>query len=117
MAKKNTTQSKKTPFLKKVRFVITHPTTTFFLGLLLGALAIFICSSFLSFFSSGGADQSVIDAATDAAATATVENSSGKGGAVVADFLINGCFGWSSVLVVPLLVVPFFFIFPAQTGQ
>ncbi len=103
MAKKNNTQNKKTPLYKKIRFVVTHPTTSFFLGLLLGAMAIFICSSFLSFFSSGGADQSVIDAAGDAA-SATVENSSGKSGAVVADFLINGCFGWSSVLLVPLLV-------------
>ena len=103
MAKKNSAQEKKAPLFKKIKFILAHPTTSFFLGLLFGALAIFVCSSFLSFFSSGGADQSVIDEAGEAVAAA-VENTSGKSGAVVADFLINGCFGWSSVLLVPLFV-------------
>ncbi len=104
MAKKNTrAQEKKASFFKKVKFVLKHPTLHFFLGLFFGAMAIFICSSFLSFFSSGGADQSVIEALGESAAT--VENTSGKSGALFANFLINGCFGWSSVLVVPLLVV------------
>ncbi|MBQ8270624.1 MAG: DNA translocase FtsK 4TM domain-containing protein [Bacteroidaceae bacterium] len=104
MAKKNTkAQENKASFIKKIRFVLNHPTLHFFLGLFFGAMAIFICSSFLSFFSSGGADQSVVEAMGESAAA--VENTSGKSGALVADFLINGCFGWSSVLIVPLLVV------------
>ena len=91
MAKKNTrAQEKKASFFKKVKFVLKHPTLHFFLGLFFGAMAIFICSSFLSFFSSGGADQSVIEALGESAAT--VENTSGKSGALFADFLINGCF-------------------------
>ena len=105
MAKKNTkVQENKASFIKKVRFVLHHPTLHFFVGLFCLVLAIFICSSFLSFFSSGGADQSAIEAVGEGVETA-VENTSGKSGALVADFLINGCFGWSSVLVIPLLVV------------
>lgn len=105
MAKKNTkVQENKASFIKKVRFVLHHPTLHFFVGLFCLVLAIFICSSFLSFFSSGGADQSAIEAVGEGVETA-VENTSGKSGALVADFLINGCFGWSSVLLIPLLVV------------
>ncbi len=105
MAKKNTkVRENKASFIKKVRFVLHHPTLHFFVGLFCLVLAIFICSSFLSFFSSGGADQSAIEAVGEGVETA-VENTSGKSGALVADFLINGCFGWSSVLVIPLLVV------------
>ncbi len=103
MAKKSMTQEKKAPVWKKIKFALSNPTLHFFVGLMFGALAIFICSSFLSFFSSGGADQSVIGAVGEGA-EAAVENTSGKSGALFADFLINGCFGWSSVFVVPLLV-------------
>ena len=92
MAKKNTkVRENKASFIKKVRFVLHHPTLHFFVGLFCLVLAIFICSSFLSFFSSGGADQSAIEAVGEGVETA-VENTSGKSGALVADFLINGCF-------------------------
>ncbi|MBQ7947568.1 MAG: DNA translocase FtsK 4TM domain-containing protein [Bacteroidaceae bacterium] len=106
MAKKNNTQNKKPSFLQRVKFIAANPTLRFMLGLLMGAVAIFLCSSFLSFFSSGGADQSTIDAAAAAAADAdaSVQNTSGRGGAIVADYLVNGCFGWSSVLLIPLFV-------------
>lgn len=106
MAKKNNTQNKKPSFLQRVKFVAANPTLRFMLGLLMGAVAIFLCSSFLSFFSSGGADQSTIDAAAAAVADAdaSVQNTSGRGGAIVADYLVNGCFGWSSVLLIPLFV-------------
>ncbi|MBR2415799.1 MAG: DNA translocase FtsK 4TM domain-containing protein [Bacteroidaceae bacterium] len=106
MAKKNNTQNKKPSFLQRVKFIAANPTLRFMLGLLMGAVAIFLCSSFLSFFSSGGADQSTIDAAAAAVADAdaSVQNTSGRGGAIVADYLVNGCFGWSSVLLIPLFV-------------
>ncbi len=106
MAKKtNTTQNKKPSFVQKAKYFLMNPTFLFMLGLLMGATAIFLCSSFLSFFSSGGADQSSIDVVGAVAdADAVVQNASGKGGAIVADFLVNGCFGWSSVLVIPLFV-------------
>ena len=108
MAKKSmATENKKTMFFQRVKTAISNPTFLFMMGLLMGAVAIFLCSSFLSFFSSGGADQSCIDAAAAAAAAeadAAVQNASGRSGAIVADYLVNGCFGWSSVLLIPLFV-------------
>lgn len=107
MAKKSTATENKIPtFFQKIKTAISNPTFLFMMGLLMGAVAIFLCSSFLSFFSSGGADQSCIDAAaaTAAEADAAVQNASGRSGAIVADYLVNGCFGWSSVLLIPLFV-------------
>lgn len=106
MAKKTNTQNKKPSFLQKVKILAANPTLRFMMGLVMGAVAIFLCSSFLSFFSSGGADQSTIDTAAAAVAEAeeNVQNTSGRGGAIVADYLVNGCFGWASVLLVPLFV-------------
>lgn len=89
--------------MERVLEYIKSPNTTFVAGVVVAAMAIFFCFSFLSFFSSGGADQSAIDEATVVAET--VENSTGKGGAIVASYLVNDCFGWSSVLIVPLMVV------------
>lgn len=76
----------------------------FIIGILLVAIAIFLCSSFISFFSIGGNDQSVIEGAMKAVGE-NVENASGKSGAVVANFLVNKCFGWASLLLLPLLVL------------
>ncbi len=112
MAKKTTVQNTKPSIFARIKEFMTNQNVTFTIGLMFGALAVFLCSSFLSFFFSGGADQSVIDAAAAGEVLKEgaevvkegVENSSGKGGAIVADFFVNGCFGWSSVLIVPLLV-------------
>lgn len=100
MAKKNNT---KEPGIVNRGISFFHkPTVGFMAGLLIIAVAIFLCFSFLSFFSSGGADQSAID--TTAVAD-EVENCAGKGGAIAASYLINNCFGWSSMLLIPFLVV------------
>ncbi len=101
MAKKNTV--KEPSALERALEYVKSPNTTFVAGVVVAALAVFFCFSFLSFFSSGGADQSAIDAATTVAEE--VENSTGKSGAIVASYLVNDCFGWSSVLIVPLMVV------------
>lgn len=101
MAKKNTV--KEPSVMERALEYVKSPNTTFVAGVVVAALAVFFCFSFLSFFSSGGADQSAIDAAT--AVAEEVENSTGKSGAIVASYLVNDCFGWSSVLIVPLMVV------------
>ena len=90
MAKKSNVQNNNPSFFQRAKVFLHNPNMLFLLGLLFGALAIFLCSSFLSFFSSGGADQSLIDATAVAdSAEAAVENTSGKGGAVVADYLVK----------------------------
>ena len=81
--------------------------TQFVLGVVLLAFAVFLCSSFVSFFSNGGADQSVVEGVVNGTGDSgdVAANSSGKGGAVLAHYLVNSCFGWASVLFFPLLVV------------
>ena len=121
---KKTNQKNKTGFftsvagwVRKTADFFRNPNVQFVMGLLCAAFAIFLCSSFVSFFSTGGSDQTVLEAtapvagdavAAGADATVTEEkvgNTSGLSGAFVANYLINGCFGWASVLMLPLLVI------------
>ncbi|MBQ2289090.1 MAG: DNA translocase FtsK 4TM domain-containing protein [Bacteroidaceae bacterium] len=91
-------------FRRTVIFFKGH-NVQFVIGLLFAAFAIFLCSSFISFFSKGGADYSVLEATAGAVADAPVSNTSGKGGAIVAQYLINDCFGWASVLFIPMVTL------------
>ena len=106
MAKKNNKKgafsSVVDAYRKAVIFFRNH-NVQFVAGLLVAAFAIFLCSSFISFFAIGGNDQTVLDAVVGSAADGVVDNTSGKGGAVVARFLINDCFGWASLFVLPML--------------
>ena len=106
MAKKNNKKgvfsSVRDWYRKAVLFFRNH-NVQFVLGLIFAAFAIFLCSSFISFFSTGGADQSALEVIAGPEIDNPVSNTSGKGGAVVARFLINDCFGWASLLFLPLL--------------
>ena len=106
MAKKNNKKgvfsSVRDWYRKAVLFFRNH-NVQFVLGLIFAAFAIFLCSSFISFFSTGGADQSALEVIAGSEIDKPVSNTSGKGGAVVARFLINDCFGWASLLFLPLL--------------
>ena len=105
MAKK---KQRKERFLKlkmlvrRVKGFLVNPSVQFVAGLLCIAFVIFLTSSFLSFFSAGADDQSVVEAVASGGAAG---NTSGKGGAVVADYFINRCFGWASILILPLLLL------------
>lgn len=80
----------------------------FLLGLVLLLLSVFMMISFLSFFITGGADQSVLDslAAQDAAdAEFVTENVAGKQGAALSDYFINNAFGVSSIFIVLFMAV------------
>ena len=58
-------------FRRTVIFFKGH-NVQFVIGLLFAAFAIFLCSSFISFFSKGGADYSVLEATAGAVADAPV---------------------------------------------
>ena len=74
-------------YRKAVVFFKNH-NVQFVIGILFAAVAIFLCSSFISFFLTGGSDQSAME--TSASLTnEAVGNTSGRSGAVVAEFLIN----------------------------
>ena len=88
--------------IRRMKGFVANPTVQFVAGLLCIAFVIFLTSSFLSFFSAGADDQSVVEAVSSGDAAG---NTSGKGGAVVADYFINRCFGWASILLLPLLLL------------
>lgn len=121
MAKKNSNKADKRGFFSSLRdrynkvvVFFSNYNVQFVFGLLFAAFAIFLCSSFVSFFSTGGGDQTaletvavVADGAGEAVAEAgeKVGNTSGRSGAVVAEYLINRCFGWASMLMLPVMVL------------
>ncbi len=88
--------------VRRVKGFVVNPSVQFVAGLLCVAFVIFLTSSFLSFFSAGADDQSVVEAVASGDAAG---NTSGKGGAVIADYFINRCFGWASILILPLLLL------------
>ena len=111
MAKNKNSKSGEPGFFSKVkrncgiiRDFFCNPKTQFVLGVLLVAFSIFLLSSFISFFAVGGADQTAVESVMsgDEAVTA---NASGSGGAIIANYLVNGCFGWAAVLFFPLVVL------------
>ena len=111
MAKNKNSKSVEPGFFSKVkrncgiiRDFFCNPKTQFVLGVLLVAFSIFLLSSFISFFAVGGADQTAVESVMsgDEAVTA---NASGSGGAILANYLVNGCFGWAAVLFFPLVVL------------
>ena len=108
MAKKNNKKgifsSIRDSYRKVVLFFKNH-NVQFVFGLFFAAFAIFLLSSFISFFSKGASDQSAIEIAAASAVDAPVVNTSGKSGAVVAEYLINDCFGWASLVFLPLVVL------------
>ena len=91
----------------RVKNFFSSRSVQFVLGLLCFAFMLYLGSSFLSFLSSGGNDQSVVEAvsAGDISTADAAANVSGKGGAVLASYFINDCFGWASVLLLPLILL------------
>ena len=90
----------------QVKNFFSNTSVQFVIGLLCAAFVIFLASSYISFFSAGGFDQSVVEAVVSGAdVDDSAGNTSGRGGAVLANYLVNACFGWSSVFLLPLLVL------------
>ena len=108
MAKKNNKKgvfSSIRNWWRKVVIFFKNHNVQFVFGLLFAAFAIFLLSSFISFFSKGAADQTALEMAAASVADAPVVNTSGKSGAVVAKYLINDCFGWASLIFLPLVLL------------
>ncbi len=105
--KKDTSLKNASGYFGRVAEFLRRPNVRFVMGILCAALSVFLCSSFISFFASGGGDQTVIEAMAngDLSTEESVGNTSGKGGAIVASYLVNGCFGWASLFMLPLLLL------------
>ena len=105
MAKKKENKSfffKLKMMMVRVRTFFSNQNVRLALGLLSIGLTIYLGFSFISFLWTGGGDQTVVESV----ATGEVAgNASGKGGAVVANYFMNGCFGWAMLLVLPFMVL------------
>ena len=74
-------------------------TTRWLLGLFMGFLAVYMTVAFLSYFTTCVKDQSEISN-TAIGASESIANKGGEGGARLAEFLINECFGLGSFVIV-----------------
>lgn len=86
---------------------IINDKTNFVFGLILLCVALFIIIAFCSYFTTGAADQSLVnDLRPNEILNSGKEfkNSCGSIGAVLSDFLINHCFG------IPAFMIPLFII-------
>lgn len=97
--------SKIKTFIQSVRAFFADRRVQFVFGALIVAFAVFFCFSYVSFFSAGGSDHDILETYVAEGRDAKAANSGGIGGAVIAEYLVNECFGWASILLFPLLVV------------
>lgn len=105
MAKKTTTtkpNDKKESRLEEVKAFFSNERTRFITGLILSILTIYVGLALISFFFTGGADQSKIENVPlgDLLINrGSVENWTGVRGAYLADLLMNRWFGISSFMI------------------
>ena len=108
MGKKKIEKETKDSFLKKIGSVFKNETVHFVVGLLLVLFSVYLLVAFSSFFSTGAADQSIVDSGNPADLADVdneVKNYAGSRGAQLADFLINQCFGVASIFLLVFLAV------------
>ncbi|MBO4984479.1 MAG: DNA translocase FtsK [Bacteroides sp.] len=89
----------------RMKLFYKNETMRFVVGLLLVIFAVYLLLAFSSFFVTGAADQSVIDANELAGTHNGVKNYAGSRGAQLASYLINDCFGVSSFFIVLFLAM------------
>lgn len=86
-------------FVEKVKRFATSQTLRLILGIFLGLFGVYLLISFLSYFSSCIADQSVINN-TAIGTSGKVSNAGGEGGARLSELLINESFGLGSLVII-----------------
>lgn len=112
MAKKKTPTDKDTKpllsFFGKIGALFKNDTIHFVVGLILVIFSVYLLLAFSSFFFTGAADQSIIDADNSQELASTqngVKNYAGSRGAQLASYLINDCFGLSAFFILIFLAV------------
>jgi S-DNA-T family DNA segregation ATPase FtsK/SpoIIIE len=86
--------------LSSISDTFRNETFLFTCGAVLTIIAIFILVAYISFLFNGGSDQSAV-----MNGAAEIENSTGLLGARASEFIVNGWFGFSSVLIPVFLAV------------
>ena len=105
MTKKKTEAAASTDKLSTLRNIIhilRSETVQFIFGLLCIIFSFYLLLAFTSFFFNGGADQSIVanpEAGELLSVDNNIQNSTGSRGAVLAEFLINRCFGFSAYFI------------------
>lgn len=113
MAKKKQEKVSVKPQKEPNKFIqmLTNPkkneVVQFVTGLLCVFMAFYLLITFVSFLTTGAADHSVLEApeAHDMGMNTDIQNHSGVQGSLIANFLINGCFGLASFFIVIFLGV------------
>ena len=89
---------------EKIKSAVNGETGHFIGGLLCLMFGVYLFLAFTSFFSAGGADQSVL-AEGIGENPELIQNHTGPAGARLAEFLINGCFGIPAYLIVVVFLI------------
>lgn len=89
--------------LQTVVDFFTSTTTRIIVGLVLGALGVYLAVACLSYFSQCVKDQAAITNASIGMA-ADISNAGGEGGARISEFLINESFGLGSLVIIVWLI-------------
>ena len=110
MAKKKTEKAQEPKEIKTNRIgnFTKSETTHFVIGLICVIFAVYLLLAFTSFFFTGAADQSILNHQQPGELMETtnqVKNYAGARGAQISEYLINGCFGIASYLIVLFLAV------------
>ncbi|NMA75069.1 MAG: DNA translocase FtsK [Bacteroidales bacterium] len=87
---------------------LKHETLHFLIGLGMVILAGFFLISYVSFFFTGAADQSLVEGGDVVDLSATdngIQNYAGSWGARLSNFLMNDCFGLSSIFIFIFLAI------------
>ncbi len=86
-------------FLKKIKPWCTSNNLHLVLGIILGAIGLWLTVAFVGYFTSCIKDQAIVNNAPVGMAT-HISNPGGEGGARIAEFLINECFGLGSFVII-----------------
>ncbi len=110
MAKKKSSTAKKSSFMEAlgVNNIFQNEKINFILGIILFGIAIYMILSFVSFFTTGAADQTLIESPRDgelANQNGEFQNSCGSLGAYTAYFFVKQCFGFPAFLIPVFLIL------------
>lgn len=84
---------------KSIHDFFTGTSFRLIMGIFMGCIGLYLLVSFISYFANCIEDQSLINSMPVGQAL-TVSNAGGEGGARLAEFLINECFGLGSLVIV-----------------
>ena len=102
-----TIKVEKPNFLQQTKDFFADPRTRMVAGLLLITIALFLLIACVSYFFTGTSDQSLLQMsyADRKEHRVEIQNWLGLPGAAVAEFLLNGAFGWLAFALIAMLII------------